>query len=80
MCKRWDTPTLAGMLGATLIRNEVVEVCQPRQKCLLTATRMMESLHHEEFPVDGVVDLVQQRAAGRHLWVFEYRIPPGFGG
>ena len=38
-------PTLAGMLGATLLRNEVVYVGQPLQICLLTATGMMEALH-----------------------------------
>jgi hypothetical protein len=29
------------MLGATLIRDQVIQVCQPRQKGLLTAARVM---------------------------------------
>ena len=39
--------TLAGMLGSMLIRNEDVQVCEPRETRLLAATRMMESLHRE---------------------------------
>src|SRR5262245_38784758 len=41
---------------------------------------MVEALHGEELAVDGVVGLIQQRAAGRHLWVGEHRIPPRFLG
>jgi hypothetical protein len=51
-------PTLPGMLGSTLIWDEVVQVREPRQKRLLTATRMMEPLHGEQFSLDGVVGLV----------------------
>jgi hypothetical protein len=40
-------PTLPGMLGTTLIRDEVVQVREPRQKGLLIAARMMEAFHHE---------------------------------
>ena len=35
------------MLGSMLIRNEDVQVCEPRETRLLAATRMMESLHRE---------------------------------
>ncbi len=63
------------MQGAMLVRNQVLQVCQSREKRLLTPPWMVESLHHKEFPVDGVVGLIQQRAAGWHLWVGEYRIP-----
>jgi len=38
-------PTLPGMLGPTLIRYQVVQVREPRQKHLLTATRVMEPFH-----------------------------------
>jgi hypothetical protein len=48
---------------------------QTGKKCFLTPTGMMEALHHEELAVDGVVGLVQQGAARRHLWVCEHRIP-----
>src|SRR5919198_5347668 len=47
--------TLARMLSATLIRDEVVQVGEPREKRLLAATGMMEPLHHEQLPLDGVV-------------------------
>ena len=50
-------------------------MCQPRQKGLLTAVCVMEALHHEEFPVDGVMGLIQQGAGDGHLWIFEDRIP-----
>ena len=63
------------MLGATLIRHQVVEVCQPCEKRLLAATWMVKAFHHEEFPVDGVMGLIQQGAGHRHLRVFEHRIP-----
>jgi hypothetical protein len=49
---------LAGVLGSTLRRNEVVQVCQPREKRLVAATGMMEPFHREQFPLDGVVGLV----------------------
>jgi hypothetical protein len=67
--------TLAGMLGPTLIRHQVVQVGQPREKRLLAATGMMESLHREEFPLDGVVGLIEQGAGHRHLGVCEHRLP-----
>ena len=50
--------TLTGMLGATLIRDEVIQVGEPREKRLLAATWMMEPLHREQFPLDGVVGLI----------------------
>src|SRR5712691_12081 len=38
-------PTFASMLGATLVGDQVVQMCQPREKCLFTATGMMKPLH-----------------------------------
>src|SRR5215471_17922083 len=63
------------MLGPALIRHQVVEVCQPYEKRLLAATGMVKSLHREEFPLEGVMGLIQQSAGHRHLWVFKHRIP-----
>ena len=54
------------MLGATLIRHKVVQVRQPREKRLLAPLGMMEALHHEELPVDGVMRLIEQGAGHRH--------------
>src|SRR5262249_51922635 len=65
------------MLGSTLIRNEVVQVCEPRQKRLLAPPRMMEAVHGEQLPFDRVMGLIQQGARHRHLWVCEDRIPAG---
>ena len=45
--------TLAAMLGSTLIRHQVVQVCEPREKRLLASLRMMEPFHGEQFPLDG---------------------------
>ena len=69
---------LPSMLGATLIRYEVVQVRQPSQKRLLAAFGMMEALHHEQLPVDGVMSLIQQGARHGHLRVCEDRIPACF--
>ena len=60
-------PILPGMLRAPLIRDQVLQVRQPREKRLLTAPRIMEALHHEQFPVDGVMGLIQQGAGHWHL-------------
>jgi hypothetical protein len=70
----FDT-TLAGMLGPTLIGDQVVQMCQPRQKRLLAPFGMMEPLHHKQLPVDRVMRLIQQRTAHGHLRVSEHRIP-----
>jgi hypothetical protein len=51
-------PTLAGMHGATVIRHQVVQVRESRQKCLLSATGMVKAFHGEQFPLDGVMGLV----------------------
>ena len=63
------------MLGTTLIGDQVVQVREPRQKRLLTAGWMVKRFHHEQFPVDGMMSLIQQGAGGRHLRVFEDGIP-----
>ena len=51
--------TLARMLGPTLIWDEVVQVCQPCEKRFLTAPWVMEPFHGKEFPLDGVVGLIE---------------------
>ena len=68
-------PTLPGMLGSTLIGHQVIQVGEAREKGLLTAVWVMEALHHEQFPVDGVMRLSQQGAGDGHLRVGEHRIP-----
>jgi hypothetical protein len=66
------------MLGATLIRHEVVQVSQAPEKGLLAAVRMMDSLHPKEFPIDGVMGLIEQGAGHRHPGVCEHRRPARF--
>jgi hypothetical protein len=39
---------------------------------------MMAPLHREQFPIDGVMGLIQQRAGHRHPGIFEHRIPARF--
>src|SRR5262249_16340638 len=51
---------------------------QAREKRGLAPTGMVESLHGEEFAVDGVVRLIQHGAHRRHVWGCEQRIPAGF--
>jgi hypothetical protein len=46
---------------------------QAREKRCLAPTGMVESLHGEEFSVDGVVRLIQHGAHRRHLRVCEHR-------
>ena len=51
------------------------QVGKPREKRLLAATGMMEPLHGEQLPLDGVMGLIQHSARHGHLRVFEDRIP-----
>ena len=82
MCRYSSTfhfhATLASMLRPTLIGDQVVEVCQPREKRLLAPFGMMEAFHREQLPLDGVMGLIQQGARHGHLRVGEDRIPARF--
>jgi hypothetical protein len=40
-------PALARVLGSTLIRDQVIEVGEPRQKRPLAPSGMMQAFHHE---------------------------------
>jgi hypothetical protein len=71
-------PTVAGMLGATLRRDEVVQVGEPGEKRLLAATWVMEPLHREQLPLDGVMRLLSERAGHRPLGGCKDRIPARF--
>jgi hypothetical protein len=66
------------MLGALLVRDQVVQMCQPDKKRLLAPVWMMKPFHHEQFPVNGVMGLIPKRAGDWHLRVFEHRIPACF--
>src|SRR5260370_33558770 len=80
-CSSFDFhPTLAGMLSAPLVGHEVVQMGEPSQKRLLASFGMMEALHHEQLPVDGVMRLIQERAGHGQLRVCEHRIPALLGG
>jgi hypothetical protein len=68
--------TLARVLGPTLIRHQVVQVCQPCEKRLLAPFGMMEPVHREQLALESLVGLIEQGAGDRHLRVFEHRIPP----
>src|SRR4029434_709741 len=63
------------MLGSTLIWDEVVQMGEPRQKRLLTSPGMMEPFHGEQFSLDSIMRLIQERARHRHLGVFKDGIP-----
>jgi len=66
------------MLGPTLIGDQVVEVCQPREKRLLAPFGMMEAFHREQLPLHGIMGLIQQGAGCWHLRVGKDRTPAGF--
>jgi hypothetical protein len=68
------------MLGATLIRDAVVQVSEPREQCLLAATGRMEPLQPKQLPRAGVVGLVSPGAGHRHLGLFQHRLPACFLG
>jgi hypothetical protein len=55
-------PTLPGMLDPTLIRDQVGEVREPRQKRLRTTPWMMDPVHDEQGPRDGIMRLLHARA------------------
>src|SRR5712691_2162229 len=63
------------MLGATLIRDKVIQVGEPREKRLLAATGVVKPLHREQFPLNGVMRLIQKRASRWHPRVCKDRIP-----
>jgi hypothetical protein len=46
------------MLGPTLIRHQIIEVDQPREKGMLASTWMVQAFHGEQFPFNGVVGLI----------------------
>src|SRR5437870_13764421 len=57
------------MLSALLVGYEVVQMGEPCEKRLLAAFGMMEALHHEQLPIDGVVGLIQHGARHWHsVW------------
>ena len=68
------------MLGSMLIRNKIVQVREPCEKRPLAPFGMMEGFHHEEFPIESVMRLIEQGARHRHLGVCEHRIPARFTG
>jgi len=57
-------PTLPGMRGPTLRRDQGVEGCQPGEQRLVPAPGMMQPLPGAPVPLPGVVSLVSQ-GAGR---------------
>jgi hypothetical protein len=56
-------PTLARVLGSTLLRHLVVQVGEPRQQRLWAPVGMMHGFHHAQLPIDGVVGLIQAASA-----------------
>ncbi len=65
-------PNIGRHAGLGASRGQVLQMRQAGEKRRLTPTGVMEALHGKELAVDGVVRLIQERAAGRHLGAFEY--------
>jgi hypothetical protein len=80
LCRDWSSvdfyPTWAGMLGATLVGDQVVQMGQPDKKRLLAPVGMMTALDHEQCPVDGVRRLIEEGAGDGHTGGFADRLPP----
>jgi hypothetical protein len=70
--------TLTGMLGAPLSWSQVVQLGQPSQTGLLGAFGMRPGFPHAQFPLAGMLGLLQQRAGHRHRGVVEHRVPARF--
>ena len=68
-------PALTGMLGTTLIGDQVVQVREPCQKCLLAAIWVVEPFHCKQLPLNRVMGLIQEGTGDGHLRVCEDRIP-----
>ena len=51
---------------------------QPAQKRLLAPFGVMKAFHGKQFPLDGIMRLLQECAGYRHLGGGEARIPAGF--
>jgi hypothetical protein len=67
--------TAAGVLGPTLVGDEVVAVRSPRATRLLAPAWMVKAVHREQLPLDGVMGLIQHGARHRHLRGCEDRRP-----
>ena len=67
--------TLPRMLSPTLIEDQVIQVGEPREERLLAAMWVMKAFHGEQFPLQGVVCLIQQGTGHGHLGICEHRIP-----
>jgi hypothetical protein len=68
------------MLGAPLRRDQVVQMCEPRDQHLWAPSGVMAPFHREQLPVDGVRSLIPPRAGHRQTGGFEDRRPAGFRG
>jgi hypothetical protein len=68
-------PTLPGMLGSMLIRDEVGQVREPRAQRPLAPGWLVQPLHGEQFPLDGMVRLLSEGAGHGPLRVCEPRRP-----
>jgi DDE domain len=73
-------PTLSGMLSASLVGHQVVQMGQPAQKRLLAPLGVMKAFHGKQFPLDSIMRLIQQGAGHRHLGVCEDRRPARLSG
>jgi hypothetical protein len=65
----------ANVLGATLVGSQVIQQREPVQTVRWAPLRMMEPVHHEQLPVDGMVGLSQPRAGHWPTGVVEDRLP-----
>jgi hypothetical protein len=66
------------MLGAPLIRDQVVQQSQTIDACVLAPVLMVKPFHHKELAVNRVLRVVQHCATHRHLRIIEHRIPSRF--
>jgi hypothetical protein len=68
---------LTCMLGPTLTRHQVLQVCPPRETRLLASTGMMAPRPRESWPLASLMGLGDQGASHRPPRVGEHRRPAG---
>jgi hypothetical protein len=69
-CAAFDVdPTGPGMPGATLVGPPMVQIGEPSKTRLLAASWMVNALHRDACPLDGVMGLIPPGAHHGHLRV-----------
>ena len=67
--------TLPAIYCPPLVGNQVHQDCQAVEEEKLTPILMMKPLHHEQFPVDGIVNLIHLSRRFGNVGVVKQDVP-----